>query len=50
MAASAAWQKVEMQFKSPETDLVILKLLRDPPGDQLRGSLWLDDVSVQPRR
>lgn len=48
MAPSENWQQVTMQVQAPaQSDLIILKLLRDPPGDQLRGSLWLDDISLR---
>ena len=51
MAPSDQWQQVTMQVTVPaQSDLIIVKLLRTPPGDQLRGSLWIDDVSLRPQR
>ena len=51
MAPSDEWQPVGTQVTVPaQSDLIIGKLLRTPAGDQLRGSLWIDDVSLRPRR
>jgi len=41
------WQKVTATFKTDsETTLVLLKLLRLPQGNILRGKVWIDDVAV----
>jgi len=32
----------------PDTHMVAIMLLRDPPYDPIKGSLWLDDVSITP--
>lgn len=51
LAPSDKWQQVTMEVAVPaQSDLIILKLVRTPPGDQLRGSLWLDDVSLRPQQ
>jgi tetratricopeptide (TPR) repeat protein len=41
------WQKATATFKTDsETTLVLLKLLRLPQGNILRGKVWIDDVAV----
>lgn len=41
------WQQVTATFKTDsQTTLVLLRLLRLPAGNILRGKVWIDDVAV----
>ncbi len=46
---TAAWHRVESSFQTgPETTLVMLCVARDPADTHIKGSFWVDDVSLQP--
>lgn len=48
LQSSEEWQQAIVHLSvSPQSDLVILKLVCTSPGKQLRGTLWLDDVSLR---
>jgi tetratricopeptide (TPR) repeat protein len=42
------WKPIAGTFQTgPETNLLELRIQRDPPGNAIRGKLWLDDVRLQ---
>ncbi len=44
---TALWSSEEGSFTTgPDTHMVAVVLLRDPPFDPIKGHLWLDDVSL----
>lgn len=46
---STVWSAQGGSFTTrPDTHMVTIMLLRDPPYDPIKGSLWLDDVSITP--
>ena len=46
---SSVWSAHGGSFTTgPDTHMVAIILLRDPPYDPIKGSLWLDDVSITP--
>ena len=51
LPASSSWEKYTAEFNiKPGTDAVLLKLLRDVStklGNQIQGSLWLDQISIR---
>jgi tetratricopeptide (TPR) repeat protein len=46
---SSLWSAQTGNFSTgPDTHMVAISLLRDPPYDPIKGHLWLDDVSITP--
>ncbi|MGB8888950.1 MAG: carbohydrate binding domain-containing protein [Candidatus Korobacteraceae bacterium] len=46
---SSLWSAQTGSFSTgPDTHMVAIALLRDPPYDPIHGHLWLDDVSITP--
>ncbi len=46
---STLWSQRSAAFTTgPDTHMVAIMLLRDAPYDPIKGSLWLDDVSITP--
>lgn len=46
---TGAWRAVSGQFKTgPETELVVLHLVRVPAGSPIRGKLWIDGLRLAP--
>ena len=47
---SDVWKPVRTTFVTgPETRLLIVRVERIPPGNAIRGRLWLDDFDLSPR-
>lgn len=47
LLGSNPWHKQQARFHTgPRTDLVFVKITRDPPGPLIRGKLWVDDVRL----
>lgn len=47
LSKADGWQEAKVTFKTgPETSLILLRLLRLPAGNILRGKLWIDDVAL----
>ena len=41
------WRLQEARFRNgPNTQLVLLKITRDPAGPLIRGKLWIDDLKL----
>jgi hypothetical protein len=41
------WRLQQARFQSsPNTQLVLLKIARDPAGPLIRGKLWIDDLRL----
>jgi hypothetical protein len=41
------WRLQQARFRTePNTNLLLLKIVRDPPGPLIRGKLWIDDVRL----
>ena len=41
------WRLQRARFQTgPNTNLLLLKIVRDPPGPLIRGKLWIDDVRL----
>ena|SRR5438309_5883719 len=41
------WRVQHARFQTgPSTNLVLLKIVRDPPGPLIRGKLWIDDLKL----
>ncbi len=41
------WHKQQAQFHTgPSTNLLVLKVIRQPPAPLIRGKLWIDDVRL----
>ena len=41
------WRLQQARFQTgPNTNLVLLKIVRHPPGPLIRGKLWIDDVRL----
>lgn len=44
------WQRVSGSFRTPkDAGLAVLKIVRDPAGQPLRGRFWIDDVDLVAR-
>lgn len=44
---STPWRIQEARFQTgPNTSLVMLKIVRDPPEPLIRGKMWIDDVML----
>ena len=44
---STPWRLQEARFQTgPNTNLVMLKIVRDPPEPLIRGKMWIDDVML----
>lgn len=42
------WRLQEARFQTgPNTNLLLLKIVRDPPQPHIRGKLWIDDVRLK---
>ena len=47
LLGSNPWHKQEARFHTgPQTNLVFVKITRDPPTPLIRGKLWVDDVKL----
>jgi tetratricopeptide (TPR) repeat protein len=47
LLGSNPWHKQEARFHTgPQTNLVFVKITRDPPAPLIRGKLWVDDVKL----
>ncbi len=47
LLGSTPWHKQQARFHTgPKTELVFVKITRDPPGPLIRGKLWIDDVRL----
>ena len=41
------WRRQQARFQTgPNTNLLLLKIVRDPPGPLIRGKFWIDDVRL----
>jgi tetratricopeptide (TPR) repeat protein len=41
------WRLQQARFQTgPNTSLLLLKIVRDPPGPLIRGKLWIDDIRL----
>ena len=41
------WHKQHVEFRTgPEANLVVLKIVRQPPNPLIRGKIWIDDVRL----
>jgi len=41
------WRLQRARFQTgPNTNLLLFKIVRDPPGPLIRGKLWIDDVGL----
>jgi len=41
------WRRQQARFRTgPNTNLLALKIVRDPPAPLIRGKLWIDDVKL----
>jgi hypothetical protein len=46
---TTAWHRLESGFQTgPETELVTIRLSRDPGNTLIQGKFWVDDVSLRP--
>jgi len=44
---TSPWRLHEARFQTgPNTNLLALKIVRDPPAPLIRGKLWIDDVRL----
>jgi hypothetical protein len=47
LLGSAPWHRQQARFRTgPQTNLVFVKITREPPGPLIRGKLWVDDVKL----
>lgn len=47
LLGSTPWHRQQAHFRTgPQTNLVFVKITRDPPGPLIRGKLWVDDVRL----
>ncbi len=47
LLGSNPWHKQKARFHTgPTTNLIFLKITRDPPGPLVRGRLWVDDLRL----
>lgn len=47
LLGSTSWHQQKAQFHTgPDTNLVFVKIARDPPGPLIRGKLWVDDLQL----
>jgi hypothetical protein len=47
LLGSTPWHKQDARFHTgPRTNLIFVKITRDPPGPLIRGKLWVDDVKL----
>lgn len=47
LLGSSEWQLVEGEFRTlPGTELAVFHVVRVPPDSQVRGKLWMDDISL----
>ncbi|HKU24807.1 MAG TPA: carbohydrate binding domain-containing protein [Candidatus Sulfotelmatobacter sp.] len=50
LLGSTPWHKQQARFRTgPQTNLVFVKITRDPPGPLIRGKLWVDDIKLVER-
>ena len=48
---TAAWRQVNAVFQTgPHTELVAIRVARDPGSTHIRGKFWVDDVALHPGR
>ena len=47
---SSAWHEWSGSFRTADSSLLIVRLVRDPGTTSIRGTLWLDDVILQEKR
>jgi tetratricopeptide (TPR) repeat protein len=46
---TTGWHRLESSFQTgPETELVAIRVTRDPGSTRVHGKFWVDDVSLQP--
>ncbi|PYX25908.1 MAG: hypothetical protein DMG82_03565 [Acidobacteria bacterium] len=44
---TSPWRLHEARFQTgPNTNLLAVKIVRDPPAPLIRGKLWIDDVKL----
>jgi len=44
------WKPVSQEFVTgPDTKLVLVRIQRDPPGNAIKGRLWIDGVRIVPK-
>ncbi|MGH9581123.1 MAG: carbohydrate binding domain-containing protein, partial [Terriglobales bacterium] len=49
ISGSEPWRSVRAEFTTgPQANLVVLRVVRIPALGQVRGTLWLDDVLIEP--
>ncbi|MGH9602333.1 MAG: carbohydrate binding domain-containing protein [Terriglobales bacterium] len=49
ISGSEPWRSVRGEFTTgPQTQVVILRVVRTPMWGQVRGTLWLDDLIIEP--
>lgn len=47
LLGSTPWHRQQAHFRTgPQTNLVFVKITREPPGPLIRGKLWVDDVRL----
>jgi len=47
LLGSNPWHKQEARFRTgPATNLIFVKITRQPPGPLIRGKLWVDDLRL----
>jgi len=47
LLGSNPWHKQQARFRTgPKTNLIFVKITRDPPAPLIRGKLWIDDVRL----
>jgi tetratricopeptide (TPR) repeat protein len=47
LLGSNPWHKQQARFHTgPKTNLIFVKVTREPPGPLIRGKLWIDDVRL----
>ncbi len=47
LLGSSEWQLVEGEFRTPPgTELAVFHVVRVPPDSQVRGKLWMDDITL----
>jgi hypothetical protein len=44
------WHRVETTFETgPDTEVVVIRLSRDPATTVIKGKFWVDDISIRSR-
>ena len=47
---TTSWHRVETTFQTgPDTEVVVIRLSRDPATTVIKGKLWVDDISLRSR-